>query len=157
MAKPIILDEQLCFSIYQAHKVYNRFYAKALAPFKLTYSQYIVLLALWQYGTLSVKALGERVGLDSGTLTPLLKRLEKDGWVLRQRSKQDERKLDVQLTAHGKKMQDPIDERVGTCMQWIGMSQDQYNSIRDAVAEVKDHLAEIPDGKFDKLPTPANQ
>ncbi|QFR22901.1 MarR family winged helix-turn-helix transcriptional regulator [Schleiferilactobacillus harbinensis] len=156
MATPIILDEQLCFSIYQAHKVFNRFYAKALAPFHLTYSQYIVLLALWQYGTLSVKALGERVGLDSCTLTPLLKRLEKDGWLSRQRSKRDERRLDVQLTAYGRDMQDKVDERVGTCMEWIGLTPDQYNHVRDAVSSVRDHLAAIPDGNFEDLPTMSN-
>lgn len=62
MVKPILLDQQLCFSIYQAHKVFNHFYAKALEPFHLTYSQYIVLLVLWEQGSTSVKALGQKVG-----------------------------------------------------------------------------------------------
>ncbi|KRL13466.1 MarR family winged helix-turn-helix transcriptional regulator [Schleiferilactobacillus perolens] len=151
MATPIILDQQLCFSIYQAHKVFNHFYTKALAPFSLTYSQYIVLLALWQYGTLSVKDLGARVGLDSGTLTPLLKRLEKDGWLTRSRSKNDERKLDVALTDHGQAMQEKVYERVGTCLEWIGLSADQYAQMRDTVLSVRDHLADIPDNYFDHL------
>ncbi len=74
--KNILLDEQLCFALYTASKRYNHFYSEALAPFKLTYPQYITLLALWEKSPMTVRELGSHVNLDSGTLTPLLKRMQ---------------------------------------------------------------------------------
>ncbi len=114
MVKPILLDEQLCFSIYKAQKQYNHFYAQALSQFKLTYPQYITLLSLYEHGTMSVKEVGQTLALDSGTLTPLMKRLEKDGWITRTRSKEDERRVDVALTQKALDERDAIFEHVGS-------------------------------------------
>ncbi|GAF41839.1 MarR family transcriptional regulator [Agrilactobacillus composti DSM 18527 = JCM 14202] len=143
MVKPILLDQQLCFSIYQAHKVFNHFYAKALEPFHLTYSQYIVLLVLWEQGSTSVKALGQKVGLDSGTLTPLLKRLEKDDWVSRKRSKVDERRLEVSLTAKAQDMKEQVYAHVGSCVEAIGLSEDSYLQIKNDVESLQNRLNEV--------------
>lgn len=147
MTKPILLDQQLCFSIYQTHKVFNHFYSKALEPFHLTYSQYIVLLVLWEHGQMSVKELGQCVGLDSGTLTPLLKRLEKEEWLTRNRSKIDERRLDVSLTTKALAKRDEVYRHVGSCIDRIDMTPDQYKLIKDEVERLQKCLVEASDKK----------
>ncbi|KRN28500.1 transcriptional regulator [Lactobacillus selangorensis] len=148
LTQPILLNEQLCFAIYRAQKQYNHFYAKALAPYHLTYPQYISLLDLWEKGSLTVKELGNDLHLDSGTLTPLLKRLEKEGWVNRRRAKEDERRVYISLTAKGKRMKPEVYAHVGDCMTHIGFSQEEYDHLRGEVNEVTTHLADIPDGEL---------
>lgn len=83
----IKFDEQLCFGIYNANKKFNRFYQDVLSQYGLTYPQYFVLLVLWEHAPITVRELGSYVNLDSGTLTPLLKRLESKGWITKSRSK----------------------------------------------------------------------
>lgn len=99
---PLRLDQQLCFALYQAQRALTRAYAPLLEPLGLTYPQYIVMLVLWEHDGLAVKELGERVALDSGTLTPLLKRLELQGVLTRSRSAEDERVVLLHLTAPGR-------------------------------------------------------
>lgn len=96
------LDEQLCFAVYTASRALTRAYGPLLEPLGVTYPQYLTLLVLWEEDGASVKRLGERLSLDSGTLTPLLKRLEQQGLVERRRSAEDERVVHVHLTAAGK-------------------------------------------------------
>ena len=95
------LEDQLCFAVYQAGHAFTRLYRQVLAELGLTYPQYLVMLVLWERDGLSVKALGERLMLDSGTLTPLLKRLEAAGLVTRRRSREDERQVVLLLTEQG--------------------------------------------------------
>ncbi|QNK75159.1 MarR family transcriptional regulator [Variovorax sp. PAMC28562] len=98
------LDNQLCFAVYSASLAMTRLYKPLLEKLTLTYPQYIVMLALWEQDGVMVSALGERVSLDSGTLTPLLKRLEAGGYVARVRDVADERRVRVTLTASGRKL-----------------------------------------------------
>lgn len=100
------LDHQLCFPLYACSKEIVRKYAPILKKYDLTYTQYIAMMVLWEEHELSVKKLGERLFLDSGTLTPLLKKLEAKGYVTRQRCVDDERCLTVALTDKGAAMQD---------------------------------------------------
>ena len=95
------LENQLCFPLYAASRIITRKYKPLLDPLGLTYTQYIVMLALWEKDSLSVNQLGEILWLDSGTLTPLLKKLEGQGLVRRSRSVQDERMLIVEVTDAG--------------------------------------------------------
>ncbi len=95
------LDKQLCFSLYSASNAMGRAYRPLLEQLDLTYLQYIVMMVLWEHDSVSVKSLGQRLHLDSGTLTPLLKRLENKGLVKRSRSEQDERVRVIQLTEQG--------------------------------------------------------
>ena len=101
MAKNLSLDQQLCFAVYAAAHAFNRFYKPLLVPLGLTYPQYLVLLVLWEADGQTVSGIGERLMLDSGTLTPLLKRLEAAGFVTRARSAHDERQVLVRLTDAG--------------------------------------------------------
>ncbi|MPW30391.1 MarR family transcriptional regulator [Agarivorans sp. B2Z047] len=103
------LDKQLCFSLYSASNAMGRAYRPLLDKLDLTYLQYIVMMVLWEHDSVSVKSLGERVHLDSGTLTPLLKRLEAKGLVLRARSEQDERVRVISLTPQGVAMRGPAE------------------------------------------------
>ena len=100
------LDNQLCFSLYVCSKEIIRQYKPLLDPYGLTYTGYIILMALWEEDNITIKKLGEKLFLDSGTLTPLLKKLEAQGYINRNRSKMDERHVYISLTKKGKDFQD---------------------------------------------------
>jgi len=102
----LLLDNQLCFALYSTSLAMTRLYKPLLDALGLTYPQYLVLLVLWEQDGLTVSALGERLFLDSGTLTPLLKRLESSGLVSRQRATQDERRVHITLTPAGRALKD---------------------------------------------------
>ena len=99
------LDNQLCFALYSASLAMTKVYQPLLKTLALTYPQYLVMLALWEQDRVMVSALGKRLWLDSGTLTPLLKRLEQTGLVHRVRSLEDERRVFIVLTAVGRALQ----------------------------------------------------
>lgn len=110
------LDNQLCFALYSANLALNKVYRQLLAPLQLTYPQYLVMLVLWERDDVTVSEIGERLFLDSATLTPLLKRLESAGLISRQRSRQDERQVVVTLSDSGRALQEQardIPEQVG--------------------------------------------
>src|SRR3954465_7776748 len=112
---PLRLDNQICFAVYSAAHAFNRVYKPLLDRLSLTYPQYLVMLALWERDGVAVKDIGERLFLDSGTLTPLLKRLEGAGLVKRTRSSADERQVMVALTSQGHELR----ERARTLPQSI--------------------------------------
>jgi len=101
-ADPLKLDSMLCFAVYAAGHAFTRFYKPRLDALGLTYPQYLVFLVLWEQDGLTVKALGDKLFLDSGTITPLIKRLESRGLVRRQRDEEDERMVRLFLTPEGR-------------------------------------------------------
>src|SRR5437660_5158483 len=103
---PLMLDNQICFAVYSTAHAFNRVYKPLLDRLGLTYPQYLVMLVLWERDGVAVKDIGERLFLDSGTLTPLLKRLEVAGFVKRTRSTQDERQVMSALTSQGQALQE---------------------------------------------------
>ncbi len=112
------LDNQLCFPLYALSKEIVRKYTPLLSEIGLTYTQYITMMVMWEHQELCVKDLGKKLFLDSGTLTPVLKNLEKKGFVTRERSKEDERFLVVCITDEGMKLRDKavnIPKEVGGC------------------------------------------
>ena len=113
------LSSQLCFPLYACSKEITRTYKPFLDKIDLTYTQYIVMMVLWEVRTLNVKALGERLFLDSGTLTPVLKKLENKGYLTRERSTRDERNLEITITEKGEELQEEalsVPEHMGACM-----------------------------------------
>ena len=100
------LDQMLCFAVYAASHAFTRFYKPRLDALQLTYPQYLVFLVLWEQDDITVKALGERLFLDSGTITPLLKRLEARNLVIRQRDTVDERQVRIVLTEAGRSLRE---------------------------------------------------
>lgn len=114
------LDNQLCFPLYVCSKEVVRRYKPYLDELDLTYTQYITMMAMWEHKSLNVSALGDYLYLDSGTLTPLLKKLEQKGYVVRKRSEEDERSLIVTITPAGeelKKKAADIPQRIGKCFE----------------------------------------
>jgi DNA-binding MarR family transcriptional regulator len=109
------LDNQLCFALYSASLAMTKLYKPLLEELDLTYPQYLAMLALWGEDDLTVSQLGERLHLDSGTLTPLLKRLEAARLVLRERSAEDERRVHIRLTAAGRRMRARA-EKIPACI-----------------------------------------
>jgi len=123
------LDNQLCFPLYAASRKVVNAYGPLLKPYGLTYTQYIVLLALWEMGQTTVGDLGRRLYLDCGTLTPLLKKMEESGWISRCRCKNDERVVDVSMTEAGWALRDQlkdIPEKMGKC---ISLPQEEAYSL----------------------------
>ena len=114
------LGNQLCFPLYACSKEIIRKYKPYLDEIDLTYTQYITMMVLWEMKTLNVKTLGEKLYLDSGTLTPVLKKLESKGYITRVRSNEDERNLVVTITAQGEALRDKalsIPPAMGTCVR----------------------------------------
>ena len=113
------LNHQLCFPLYAASRSVIRLYHPYLPSIDLTYTQYITMMALWECAPLSVKELGERLYLDTGTLTPLLKTMEQKGLIVRTRSEQDERSVIISLTEKGLALREQaldVPEKVGSCI-----------------------------------------
>ena len=104
----IKLENQLCFSLYAASREVIKLYKPCLDKFNLTYTQYIAMLVLWEEEKTTVKQMGERLHLDSGTLTPLLKKLEKNGLIIRHRDVDDDRVVVIELTEEGTALKDKI-------------------------------------------------
>ena len=101
---PIKLENQLCFPLYAVSREVIKLYKPFLDELELTYTQYITMILLWEHGIMTVKEMGDRLFLDSGTLTPLLKKLEAKGLITRTRSQKDERNLNISLTEEGEAM-----------------------------------------------------
>jgi DNA-binding MarR family transcriptional regulator len=134
------VDQQLCFALYSASRAMTAAYRPVLTEMNLTYPQYLVMLVLWEEEHVTVGRLGERLQLDSGTLSPLLKRLEANGFVQRERSRDDERLVDVTLTPAGRRLEGRaqcIPEELGRA---TGMTQQEAADLRDAVRLLTDAL-----------------
>jgi len=113
------LENQLCFPLYACAKEIVRRYQPSLEPLGLTYTQYLVMLALWEYGEQTVKELGRRLWLDSGTLTPVLKKLDAKGYVSRRRSSDDERSVRICATEAAQALAERAAEvpaKIGGCV-----------------------------------------
>lgn len=126
------LDNQLCFPLYACAKEVVRKYTPLLEKLDLTYTQYIAMMALWEHHKISVKALGALLYLDSGTLTPLLKKLESKGYITRQRSADDERSVSITLTDKGLKLRDEavdIPTKLAGCVSLSPEEAAQLHSI----------------------------
>ena len=140
------LEEQLCFVIYQAGHAFTRMYRSALAELGLTYPQYLVMLVLWDGDGMTVKALGERLSLDSGTLTPLLKRLEAAGLIRRERGREDERQVHLHLTQTGEALREKgacvpaaMGEAIGGIVNSDGRLLGDLKALREALLKASDH------------------
>ena len=114
------LQNQLCFPLYAASREIVKRYHPYLSQFDLTYTQYIVMLVLWEQKTCTVKALGEKLFLDSGTLTPVLKSLQQKGYLKKHRLEQDERVVEVEITKQGMELREQVKnvpEKLSSCMR----------------------------------------
>lgn len=125
------LNNQLCFALYAATHAIIRSYRSRLGNAGLTYPQYLVLLVLWETDGMTVKGLAQRLALDSGTLTPLLKRLENIGLVVRQRSTVDERVVNIFLTEEGRALEHEVARMQREVACQTGLSTTEFFALRD--------------------------
>ncbi|EAQ56022.1 MarR family winged helix-turn-helix transcriptional regulator [Vibrio sp. 10N.222.49.A3] len=124
------LDNQVCFALYSASNAMSRAYQPLLKALDLTYLQYIVMMVLWEEKEMNVKALGAKTHLDSGTLTPLLKRLETKGYVLRTRSAEDERVRVITLTPAGVELKEQAQTVPVEMLCLSQMNEDELKSLK---------------------------
>ncbi len=136
------LDHQLCFALYSASLAMTRLYKPLLEPLGLTYPQYLVLLVLWEGDGLTVGQLGQRLALDSGTLTPLLKRLEAAGLVQRLRDSADERRVLLQLSAAGRALKTRATEVPAAVACAAGCSLDELASLTARLKSLRDQVVQ---------------
>ena len=140
----MLLSNQLCFPLYAAARSVTGLYTPLLKPLGLTYTQYIVLLVLWEKDGVSVTEIGKRLRLDNGTLSPLLKKLEKAGYVERQRSREDDRVVVITLTEAGRDLQEQVRDipaRVGSCIALSPEKAQQLYGLLYELLENQDHGA----------------
>jgi DNA-binding MarR family transcriptional regulator len=141
----IRLQQMLCFALYGAAHAFSRAYKPLLEPLGLTYPQYLVMISLWEKDGQPVKALGEALGLDSGTLSPLLKRLEQAGFVTRTRGKADERQVHITLTEKGRQLQAEASGVMPAIAAATGCSLDEVGALRDRLKDLQQSLEKATD------------
>ncbi|MCE0490847.1 MarR family transcriptional regulator [Pantoea sp. Mb-10] len=135
------LDKQLCFALYSASLAMTKLYQPYLKPFGLTYAQYLTLLVLWEKDGITVSGVGQRLQLDSGTLSHLLKRLEQAGFICRTRDVgQDERRVIIRLTDAGRALESRIAGISQEMICAVGISLETLNSLRDEVRHVQQKI-----------------
>jgi DNA-binding MarR family transcriptional regulator len=139
--KALLLDNQLCFALYSASLAMTKLYKPLLDELGLTYPQYLVMLVLWERDGLMVSELGERLYLDSGTLTPLLKRLEAAGLVARTRDVQDERRVHISLTAAGRKLKARAQKIPGCVLSASQCSIPELVQLTGQILALRERLA----------------
>ena len=137
----LLLDNQLCFALYSASLAMTKLYKPLLDELGLTYPQYIAMLALWERDGLMVSELGERLSLDSGTLTPLLKRLEAAGLIARIRAVEDERRVHVSLTAAGRKLKGKAEKIPGCILAAADMPLRDLAQLKGQLRELRQRLS----------------
>jgi DNA-binding MarR family transcriptional regulator len=125
------LDDQLCFAVHAASRAFDSVYRVVLRESGLTYPQYLVMLVLWEYGEVTVKELGRRLRLDSGTLSPLVKRLEAAGWAQRRRGAQDERSVLVSATEAGMRLRADVGHVPAGNASATGLSAAEAGELRE--------------------------
>ncbi|MDE5414392.1 MarR family winged helix-turn-helix transcriptional regulator [Alkalihalobacterium chitinilyticum] len=137
------IDKQLCFAIYKTAGEFNKLYTSILQPFGLTYPQYLVLLALWEKDHVTMKALGEKINLGTGTLTPMIARMEKNGWVQKQRSTEDERKVYISLQQKGVDEKEHITQKVSEAIRTCNIKQEEYERLMQQLATLQAKLTKL--------------
>jgi len=137
---PLLLGNQLCFAVYSTAHAFNRFYKPLLDRLGLTYPQYLVMLVLWEQDGVSVKEIGERLFLDSGTLTPLLKRMETAGLLKRTRSREDERQVIVALTPQGEGLKEKARSLPLSILAASQCSVAELVALKNEVGALRDKL-----------------
>lgn len=133
---PLALEQQVCFAMSVAARSVVAIYRPLLEPMGLTHPQYLVMLALWQYAPLSVRRLSELLQLDPGTLSPLLKRLEAIGYLVRERDRADERSLAITLTDRGRALRADAERIPPAVVARLGMPIEELRRVHEALTRV---------------------
>ncbi|GMV31973.1 MAG: putative transcriptional regulator, MarR family protein [Rhodanobacteraceae bacterium] len=140
-ASALLLDQQLCFALYSANLAMHKVYRPLLRTLGLTYPQYLVMLVLWEQDGQTVSSIGERLFLDSATLTPLLKRLEAAGLLTRTRAADDERQVVIELSAKGRQLKQPAQAVPQAVFCAAACTSGELRSIKAELERLRDNLA----------------
>ena len=135
------LDHQLCFLVYSTNLALNQLYRKLLTPLGLTYPQYLVMLVLWEKDGLTVSEIGEKLFLESSTLTPLLKKLQSNGIVNRERSTKDERQVIISLTAQGHALKLKAVDIPLQVAQASACDLDSITQLKDLLSNLRENIS----------------
>jgi DNA-binding MarR family transcriptional regulator len=138
--KDLQLDNQLCFALYSSSLAMTKLYKPLLAELGLTYPQYLVMLVLWEQDDLMVSILGDKLSLDSGTLTPLLKRLEVGGFIARRRATDDERRVLVKLTPSGRQLKKQANDIPACVLQASQCSLKTATALTQQIKQLRTNL-----------------
>ena len=138
MPADLKLSEFLCFAVYSSNLAFGKAYKPKLERLGLTYTQYITLVALWEQDDQTVGSLGEKLFLESNTLTPILKKLEAMGYVQRQRDPEDERQVRIRLTASGRQLRDEGSDV--DLFEATGLTAEEFTQVQRAVVKLRDNL-----------------
>lgn len=130
------LNNQLCFPIYALSRQVTAIYRPYLDKIGLTYPQYLVIMVLWEYKTVTVKQLGELLWLDSGTLTPLLKRMEANGFLIRKRSSEDERVVDIIITEKGEALEKEAESIPPVMKKALEIGDEELVTLREHLKKI---------------------
>ena len=138
----IPLNKQLCFAIYETSSEFTKLYTSVLHPFGLTYPQYLVLLALWDEDEVTFKELGKTLNLGTGTLTPMITRMEANGWLRKERSKEDERKVYIHLLDKALEEKQMILQKVSEEILTCKIELEEYEQLLGQLQQLKRKIKE---------------
>ncbi|SOE98282.1 transcriptional regulator, MarR family [Burkholderia sp. OK233] len=142
----LMLSDYLCFAIYSTNLAFGKAYKPILEELGLTYTQYITIIALWETDNQTVSGLGEKLFLESNTLTPILKKLEVMGYLERQRDPEDERQVRVSLTKNGRKLREKAFKR--DLVEATGLAPDEFEKMQKAIVTLRNNLIKsVQDGE----------
>jgi MarR family transcriptional regulator, organic hydroperoxide resistance regulator len=136
------LKKQLCFAVYETAGEFNKLYTSVLQPFGLTYPQYLVLLALWEKDGVTLKELGSKLNLGTRTLTPMISRMEANGWLKKERSKEDERKVYIYLCEKAVGERQPITSKVAEVILSCQIEIEEYDQLMKQLNSLQNKLKE---------------
>lgn len=139
----LLLDDQLCFALYAASRAVTQRYRPLLDELGLTYPQYLVMLVLWEHGAVPIKDIGSALQLDYGTLTPLIKRLEANGLVRRERSADDERTVRVSLTSEGEELRARAADVPAAIGAAMALSPQQFDEAKRLLRLLADNVSGV--------------
>ncbi|MGD6804512.1 MarR family transcriptional regulator [Rossellomorea vietnamensis] len=134
------LENQICFLLYAASREMTKQYKPILEDLDVTYPQYLVLLLLWEHESLTVKGMGEKLFLDSGTLTPMLKRMEEQGLLVRERSDEDQRSVSVKLTSEGQNLKGKAADIPGRILSLAGSTEEENKVLKSSLLRLLNNL-----------------
>lgn len=137
------LDDHLCFQLYQASRAMTRLYKDILEPMHLTYPQYIVMVLLWDKEVVSFKEISETLHLKTGTLSPLLQRLEKDSWIKRKHNKNDDRMVEIHLASKGKEHREKGFNVPCEVLKLLDYNNEAYTHYLKTVKDLNQHIHEV--------------
>lgn len=136
----LLLKNQICFPLYAASRLITRMYQPLLDALQITYTQYLVMLVLWEHDSLSVSQIGQQLYLESNTLTPLLKKLEQKQLIMRSRQQTDERTVMITLTEQGRELQNQASCIPEQLAKSVDFSEEELLEIRESMWKILDHL-----------------